>query len=194
MPPAPFLEAASVVDARDRLRDLLNVNFDCALCNLYQDEKAACRWHADPEHGKMWALDTVVVSAGETRRFALRRIENEDEVFSFHMFAGDVAWMYGDCQERWHHAVLGPETPDNTGERVSLVFKRALLGPNGKKGHGVPGSASRTGRGQGPQRRPSRGGRGGRGAGRGSLPSKGRSAARGKAKSGRSSDRGDQRR
>ena len=32
--------------------------------------------HSDPDHGRLWAHDTVVVSIGETRRFNLREIPN----------------------------------------------------------------------------------------------------------------------
>ena len=54
--------------------------FDCALCNLYPaGEDAACKFHSDPEHGSHWHLSTAVVSCGEPRRFAFRRIGAEDD-------------------------------------------------------------------------------------------------------------------
>ena len=41
---------------------------------------------------------------------------------------------------------VAPEDATNQGARVSLVFKNALLLPSGKKGHGLPGSGTRSDR------------------------------------------------
>ena len=55
--------------------------------------------------------------------------------------------MFNDCQDVYQHAVLVPEDEKtNQGARVSLVFKNALLLPSGKKGHGLPGSGTRSDR------------------------------------------------
>ena len=148
MAPEPF-------DAVRRVRDSVNgmldaPKFDCALCNLYPaGEDAACKFHSDPEHGSHWHLSTAVVSCGEPRRFAFRRIGAEDDErdrHSFHLFDGDVVEMFDDCQDLYQHAVLAPEDATNQGARVSLVFKNALLLPSGKKGHGLPGSGTRSDR------------------------------------------------
>ena len=149
MAPEPF-------DAVRRVRDSVNgmldaPKFDCALCNLYPaGEDAACKFHSDPEHGSHWHLSTAVVSCGEPRRFAFRRIGAEDDErdrHSFHLFDGDVVEMFDDCQDVYQHAVLAPEdATTNQGARVSLVFKNALLLPSGKKGHGLPGSGTRSDR------------------------------------------------
>lgn len=32
------------------------------------------QWHSDPDHGRLWATDTIVVSVGETRRFNFRQV------------------------------------------------------------------------------------------------------------------------
>ena len=55
--------------------------------------------------------------------------------------------MFDNCQDVYQHAVLAPEdATTNQGARVSLVFKNALLLPSGKKGHGLPGSGTRSDR------------------------------------------------
>mmetsp|Transcript_1293 Transcript_1293/g.1859 ORF Transcript_1293/g.1859 Transcript_1293/m.1859 type:complete len:304 (-) Transcript_1293:100-1011(-) len=51
--------------------------FDCALCNHYPDNDAACKFHTDPEHGTFWERLTCVVSTGKERRFAFRPIPDE---------------------------------------------------------------------------------------------------------------------
>jgi hypothetical protein len=117
------------------------VRFDCCLVNLYPNGDAACAWHADPDHGRLWSLDECVVSIGETRRFNIRLLPHaappgEREQHSFHLRDGDVFWMARDCQDRFEHTVLRGQGPHNAGPRVSLVFKQALLQASGRKGHG----------------------------------------------------------
>jgi hypothetical protein len=132
--------------------------FDCALCNHYPDGEAACKFHTDPEHGTLWERLTCVVAAGDERRFAFRPIpgtctwsnwdtfkgNNADETLPavIHLFAGDVVKMWGSCNDDFHHAVYTAEG-DNAGDRVSLVFKRAI-NRGGKRGHGLQGEGRRS--------------------------------------------------
>ena len=48
--------------------------FDCALCNHYPDGGAACKFHTDLEHGAHWDRLTVIVAAGDDRKFAFKPI------------------------------------------------------------------------------------------------------------------------
>jgi alkylated DNA repair dioxygenase AlkB len=137
MPPSPL--TPHVLELRDDMLRLHGERYDAALCNFY-DSEAACAYHADPEHGSYWALPTSVVSAGETRRFVFRRIDAPSEVHSFWFFSGDVVRMWGPCQKDFHHAVLKAEGEHSSGDRISVVFKRALVRANGKKGHGGSGA------------------------------------------------------
>jgi alkylated DNA repair dioxygenase AlkB len=132
--------------------------FDCALCNHYPDGEAACKFHTDPEHGTLWERLTCVVAAGDERRFAFRPIPgtstwsewdnykgtNAEEPLPavIHLFAGDVVKMWGSCNDDFHHAVYTAEH-DNAGDRVSLVFKRAI-NRGGKRGHGLQGEGRRS--------------------------------------------------
>jgi hypothetical protein len=147
-----------------------------------------CKFHSDPDHGRLWALDTVVVSVGETRRFNLREIPDagiltgsalssspssssavaqmvpgrkqsgkvpikeapssqsssspEQEHHSFHLFDGDVFYMFADCQDSFQHCVMKSEGENNNSPRSSLVFKKSLPGPGGRRGHGLVKSKS----------------------------------------------------
>ena len=92
----------------------------------YADGDAACKWHADPEHGSIWSLQQCVVSFGEVRRFNLKsiqtggakggssadkraRMDEGSGEHSFHVFNGDVIHMFRDCQDRFLHSVLKAE-------------------------------------------------------------------------------------
>ncbi len=153
MSPVPF--AGCVARVRDAIEAATGVYYDCCLINWYQDGECACKFHSDPDHGKVWARDTVVVSVGETRRFNLRAIpdssvstvldkDQEQEHHSFHLYDGDVFYMFGDCQDAYQHAVLRSEGPTNTSPRASIVFKKSLPGPGGRRGHGVTKTAKVT--------------------------------------------------
>lgn len=132
--------------------------FDCALCNHYPDGESACKFHTDPEHGTLWERLTCVVAAGNERRFAFRPIPGSstwsqwDKVQGtsveetlpavIHLFPGDVVKMWGTCNDDFHHAVYAAEG-ENVGDRVSLVFKRAI-NRGGKRGHGLQGEGRRS--------------------------------------------------
>lgn len=148
---APTAMSPGVGRLRDALYDAHGLYFDCALLNLYPDGESACAWHSDPEHGTFWGLDSIIVSIGETRRFQFRSLEPQEQQresagatdeaespHSFHLFDGDCVWMFGDCQDRFQHCVLKSEGSGNLGPRASIVFKRSLPNPGGKRGHGLP--------------------------------------------------------
>ena len=48
--------------------------------------------------------------------------------------------MFADCQDAYQHAVLPSEDPaTNAGDRVGVVFKKAIPAPgSGRLGHGLP--------------------------------------------------------
>ena len=182
MSPTPFTPTIA------KLRNLIEAEtgefFDCALLNLYPEGSVACKYHRDPDLGLLWATDSVIVSVGETRRFAFRELgKKEDEAHWFRLRSGDCVWMFGNCNDDWEHCVMRAEgeAGENDGARASVVFKRALS-RGGRRGHGVSGQGRRAGRskkkakgaegaegadtavrGRGGGRRRGRGGRGGRG-------------------------------
>jgi hypothetical protein len=111
----------------------------------------ACKYHKDPDLGRLWARDSVIVSLGETRRFAFR----EDSLVKkkrapehwFRVRGGDAVWMFGDCNDTWEHCVM-PGESDVRGDanasdapRASVVFKRSLATGKrgGARGHAVGG-------------------------------------------------------
>jgi alkylated DNA repair dioxygenase AlkB len=193
MAPTPF---TPLVDSlRDLVHEKTGQRFDCALLNLYPERSVACKYHKDPDLGRLWARDSVIVSVGETRRFAFReetglplsgrtRGDGKQKFKPehwFRVFNGDAIWMFGDCNDTWEHCVMpgeidGIDTFD--APRASVVFKRSLaVGKGGgTRGHAVttrvtaprgPGAGNRNRRGGGSN--PARGGgaRGGARGGRG---------------------------
>jgi alkylated DNA repair dioxygenase AlkB len=146
MSPTPFTPTIA------KLRNLIEAEtgefFDCALLNLYPEGSVACKYHRDPDLGLLWATDSVIVSVGETRRFAFRELgKKEDEAHWFRLRSGDCVWMFGNCNDDWEHCVMRAEgeVGENDGARASVVFKRALS-RGGRRGHGAVGAGRRAGR------------------------------------------------
>lgn len=200
MAPTPF---TPLVDSlRDLVHEKTGQRFDCALLNLYPERSVACKYHKDPDLGRLWARDSVIVSVGETRRFAFReetglplsgrtRGDGKQKFKPehwFRVFNGDAIWMFGDCNDTWEHCVMPGEIDGINvfdAPRASVVFKRSLaVGKGGgTRGHAVttrgdaprgPGAGNRNRRGGGSN--PARGGgaRGGRGRGRNGASNAGR--------------------
>ena len=59
------------------------------------------------------------------------------------LFSGDVIAMVDECNDDFEHSVLAAQGDNNLGARVSIVFKRALVGNNGRRGHSLPGEGRR---------------------------------------------------
>jgi hypothetical protein len=45
--------------------------------------------------------------------------------------------MTGECQEEFQHCVMKSEGATNNSPRSSIVFKKSIPGPGGKRGHGL---------------------------------------------------------
>jgi alkylated DNA repair dioxygenase AlkB/uncharacterized protein (UPF0147 family) len=109
-------------------------NYNACLLNLYPDGASGMRYHCDPDQGTKWDYDTAVVSLGAARRFAIRPIPHHRTValslqrsnrpHSLVVFHSDVTYMWGDCQERFQHAVKNADFQQVSSPRISLVFKR----------------------------------------------------------------------
>ena len=136
---APSAFTPGVAAIRDAIGARTGERFDCALINWYENGSCACAWHSDPEHGdtgprSKWERASAVVCAGTTRRFLFRPADTESreeaQMHAFSVAHGDVVWMHGRCQDDWEHAVGHSPNADD-GPRVSLVFKRSIVQPNG---------------------------------------------------------------
>ena len=199
MSPTPF--TPTVAKLRDWIWRRTGQRFDCALLNLYPSGGVACAYHTDPDLGRLWARDSVIVSVGETRRFAFRKIgDDERDALWFRVRGGDCVWMFADCNDAYEHCVYSAEGEANDAPRASIVFKRAMAkGKKGGGGHNAAGASKRkksakntrhaTGTGRGKEGRGNRaevrggrggGGRGGGGRGGGGRGGGGRGRGRGR--------------
>eukprot|EP00466_Bigelowiella_natans_P005629 jgi/Bigna1/77192/fgenesh1_pg.46_\ len=153
-----IMEPMEMTPTIERLRDEIyrrtSVRYDCALINLYPDSRSGMRFHADPDQNTLWSTNSVVVSAGDTRLFIMRQMNDHSKRHQFYVSAGDIVIMYADCQERYQHSIRTEQSSNDDysstvaatqrpqqrqqqqesrrdgdfpmGPRVSIVFKQSL--------------------------------------------------------------------
>jgi alkylated DNA repair dioxygenase AlkB len=127
----------TILRIRNHLQRVTGQYYDGCLLNLYPDGRSGMRYHQDPDQGVLWDYDTAVVSIGAARRFAFRSIPSptprnaatmQPKPHNFVVMDGDVTYMFGNCQQRFQHAVKNAEPKTETAPRISLVFKRTCRG------------------------------------------------------------------
>ena len=95
------------------------VEFNSVFCNLYQNGDNYIGWHADDEPGL--ASDIIAsISLGATRDFKVRR-NSDNKTWTYALADGDLAVMYGDCQEKYKHSV--PKRKKVHEPRINLTFR-----------------------------------------------------------------------
>lgn len=99
--------------------NLLNLGYNAALCNLYQNGNDSVGLHADaePEMGPVIAS----VSLGAERLFRLKSRDGS-VVFAERLSHGSLLIMAGETQKNYKHEV--PKEPYIREPRVNLTFRR----------------------------------------------------------------------
>lgn len=181
---SPVAFTPTIDNLRNFLHEKTGQRFDCCLINLYPEKSVACKWHKDPDLGRLWARDSVIVSIGETRKFGFRKdgVNTSGKIkygpeHWFRVQSGDAIWMFGDCNDVWEHCVYPGESDGDVDDapRASVVFKRSLaVGKGGgKRGHAVKSTSGAGGGNKGRQGAGRGAGRGGRRSGRGNNTTRG---------------------
>lgn len=110
---------------RERLRNMLGIDFNSVLANRYRHGRDAMGWHSDdePELGAQPVIASI--SLGATRRFALKSRGEDGGRLTFELTHGSLLVMRGETQTAYRHAL--PNTARPVGERINLTFRRILL-------------------------------------------------------------------
>lgn len=111
-----------LLSIKDRIEQVLELNFNSVLLNLYRHGKDYVSWHSDdePELGNNPTI--VSVSFGATRRFQLRHKSNKDlDTVEVSLTHGSLLIMKGSTQHFWKHQV--PKTSKISSERINLTFR-----------------------------------------------------------------------
>jgi alkylated DNA repair dioxygenase AlkB len=109
-----------LLDARERIEALCDLQFHFAVGNRYIDGRDSIGWHSDnfPQIGPRPPVASL--SLGATRRFKLRHKVSK-HVVDYELASGSLLIMLPGCQEAWEHAV--PKTSRPVGERINWTFR-----------------------------------------------------------------------
>ncbi|WP_449465796.1 alpha-ketoglutarate-dependent dioxygenase AlkB family protein [Stenotrophomonas humi] len=118
--PRPWPPA--LLPLRERLQQTCAAPFNSVLLNRYRDGRDSMGWHSDdePELGERPVIASL--SLGATRRFLLRRRDDNALTTEFLLAHGDLLVMAGDTQRFHQHAL--PKTARPLGERINLTFRQ----------------------------------------------------------------------
>ena len=117
--PLPWTD--ELLQIKERIENEAKVKFSSVLLNRYRDGQDHVGWHTDAEKelGKNPVIGSV--NFGATRKFQLRRIDNNKEKFEVELKHGTLLVMQGSTQHFWQHQV--PKTAIKIGERLNLTFR-----------------------------------------------------------------------
>jgi alkylated DNA repair dioxygenase AlkB len=106
---------------KDRIDQVAGIHFNSVLMNWYRDGEDYINWHTDAE--KELGKDPIIgsVNFGATRRFQLRRIDDNNEKFEVPLKHGTFLLMRGQTQHFWQHGV--PKEKKVKEARFNLTFR-----------------------------------------------------------------------
>lgn len=106
---------------KEQIEKVAEVEFNSVLMNWYRDGEDYISWHTDaePELGKNPIIGSV--NFGATRRFQLRRFDDNKEKIEVPLKHGTFLLMRGETQHFWQHAV--PKESKIKEARLNLTFR-----------------------------------------------------------------------
>lgn len=117
--PKPWNKGLNFI--KEKVSDIVNVNFNSVLLNWYRDGIDSMGWHADDE--KELGENPVIASVnfGTKRRFILRRKDDNKEKIEIPLQHGTLLIMAGEMQHFWQHSI--PKEKKVKEDRVNLTFR-----------------------------------------------------------------------
>lgn len=106
---------------KGQIEKIAKIKFNSVLINWYRDGDDYIGWHTDSE--KELGSNPIIgsVNFGATRKFQLRRIDNNSEKVTIPLKHGTLLLMRGQTQHFWQHAV--PKEKKVKDMRFNLTFR-----------------------------------------------------------------------
>ena len=106
---------------KENIEKITIVNFNSVLMNWYRDGEDYINWHTDAE--KELGQNPVIASVnfGATRRFLIRRNDDNSIKLEFPLKHGTLLIMKGELQHFWQHSV--PKEKKIKESRINLTFR-----------------------------------------------------------------------
>lgn len=110
---------------KEQIETIAGNTFNSVLLNWYRNGEDSISWHTDaePELGKNPVIGSV--NFGETRRFLLRRIDDNKVKIDIPLYHGTLLVMLGETQHHWQHSV--PKQSRVQSSRINLTFRNIKL-------------------------------------------------------------------
>ncbi len=111
--------SGAMAELRQKVEQLLNWQFEIAMCLYYPDGNFFAPYHFDQEtSGPRTILPSI--SLGEVREFCFR--ENDSgEIYSLDLGHGSLLVMSDYCQSRYQHSL--PKDPRYQHGRINITFR-----------------------------------------------------------------------
>lgn len=109
---------------KENIEKVALANFNSVLMNWYRDGEDYINWHTDAE--KELGQNPIIASLnfGATRRFLIRRIDNNSIKLEFALKHGTLLIMKGELQHFWQHSV--PKEKKVKQVRINLTFRTII--------------------------------------------------------------------
>jgi alkylated DNA repair dioxygenase AlkB len=109
---------------KEQIEKIANANFNSVLMNWYRDGEDYINWHTDAE--KELGKNPIIASLnfGATRRFLIRRSDNNSIKLEFPLKHGTLLIMKGELQHFWQHSVPKEKKVKQT--RINLTFRTII--------------------------------------------------------------------
>lgn len=106
---------------REQLAQISAVPFNSVLLNWYRDGQDYISWHTDAERELGRNPTIASLNFGETRRFLLRRNDDQNDKIEIPLGHGDLLIMQGELQHYWQHSV--PKQAKVKSSRLNMTFR-----------------------------------------------------------------------
>jgi alkylated DNA repair dioxygenase AlkB len=113
-----------LLEIKNKIQELIHIEFNSALLNLYRNGQDSMGWHRDNE--KALGNQPVIgsVSFGAPRKFQLQHISNKNSKITMTLSSGSFLFMQGETQHYWQHCV--PKQRDCKDARINITFRNII--------------------------------------------------------------------
>ncbi|RIA90402.1 hypothetical protein C1645_693551 [Glomus cerebriforme] len=112
----------SVKEIKEKIEEILNIQFNFVLLNWYKDGKDYIGEHSDNEKGLVKLGVIACVSLGAKRTFIFRNKKNKKITHKINLENGSLIVMRGTTQQYWKHSI--PKENSIREGRISLTFRQ----------------------------------------------------------------------
>lgn len=109
---------------KDNIEKIAITKFNSVLMNWYRDGEDYINWHTDAERELGQNPIIASLNFGATRRFLIRRIDDNSTKIEFPLKHGTLLIMRGELQHFWQHSV--PKEKKVKQIRINLTFRTII--------------------------------------------------------------------